>query len=303
MKKYLVLASVVMALFASYSCTKEGVYNPKEKISSIYESSQSITSYTYGGLSYNDTDVVAKHLAQVWTWDGKLVSQIADYNDDGTIDETSILTYDGKRLVKVSNPTGTEYSVFTYDGKYLAKVETYENGSLTSTATIEHDGKKVVRIVITGLNDEIINKGAIASLLPEKSMLKAIPNLKATKSKTEETITFDFTWDGGNVVKAIMTSDEYTSTVDYTFDSKKNPYAGFYAEAGDGDEFSMLNKNNVLTAKNTMKEVGSNEEMVVNRTYEYEYDGSGFPTVRIETESMSEGIYSSITKNTTYFEY
>ena len=61
-------------MFVFASCTKDGVYKPKKKISKIYQ-------------TVLTDPVPEKVLIESWTWDGKLLSKI-DYGDDNVVSFT-----------------------------------------------------------------------------------------------------------------------------------------------------------------------------------------------------------------------
>ena len=104
------------------SCHKDGVYNPKEKISRIY--------YQGSGQS------AEKQLSELWNWDGKKLSTITYYYNTGEIEGTEKFSYDGKRLSRIdyiSDFGDGSYLLFTYDGRKLDKVEVYARGNLVGT--------------------------------------------------------------------------------------------------------------------------------------------------------------------------
>ena len=86
---FLVFACVAM-LFSS--CHKEGVFNPKKKISKIYTSS----SYTFNG----NTTTFDKTLSEEWTWNKN--NTLAKIDAHGSLSETTeTYTYDKKRVTRI----------------------------------------------------------------------------------------------------------------------------------------------------------------------------------------------------------
>src|SRR5574344_1096037 len=92
MKKNYVLLLIAALCVILSACTKEGVYNPKEKISRIF---------------YQSSNSNGKNLQESWTWDKNLLSKIVDENGDFRNFE-----YDGKQLktVRYSNGDKLEYT-------------------------------------------------------------------------------------------------------------------------------------------------------------------------------------------------
>ena len=309
MKKALVLLTAAAALLAVTSCTKEGVYNPKEKIVKIYESSLNSTINSYGDQTFTYSDTTAKHLTQEWNWDGNLLTSISYYNYNEQTKESVFsykmdMIYDGKRLVKVAS-SSTEYATYTYEDNKIAKIESYYNGELQLSRAITHDGKKIVKIVMTIYDDEInddLAKFALSSLMPSKRALDAVFAVRSDKASAVATQTLDFTYDGNNVSKMVMTYGDETMTMEFTYDKNKNPFCGNYAlSAGEGD-LNCINANNVLTEKSTWQRTGETYDPQES-TYTYEYDGK-YPVTKTMTQSSVDGdYYRSTYTHTTYLEY
>lgn len=309
-----------MLLFAA-SCTKEGVFNPKEKIVKISEMEINSSTMSFDGTSTTTTDTTPKHVTQEWKWDGKLLTTITNYyleHNQLTDTYTSVvssvmtLTYDGKQLIKVADATGKDYTEYTYDGSKLVKMTSYEDGELFSTAEITHDGKKIATVVITfngdyGKKASDVTRFAMSTIMPTKSVLDKVCAPKATKDGASTTQTLTFTYDGKNVTKidvAYKYGEETDNiTLEYTFDKNKNPFCGLFASIGE-DGFSALNENNILTEKQTYTYVddGRTQSEISTDTYEYEYDGK-FPTSVTTTNIYGGSTYSQKTVHTTYYEY
>ena len=73
--KLFIAAMAVVCLFAACS-EKEGVYNPKKKITNIYRASERIDSWNSDEGVVNDTNIQPKTLAETWTWDGNKLMKI-----------------------------------------------------------------------------------------------------------------------------------------------------------------------------------------------------------------------------------
>ncbi|MCR4813022.1 MAG: hypothetical protein K5867_10575 [Bacteroidales bacterium] len=306
MKKTLAFMAAAAMLLATVSCTKEGVYNPKEKIADIHQSVLYTTTSSYAGTNVTETDTTPKHMTEKWDWDGKLLSSISYYSYNRTTKESEFsyklsMTYDGKKLTKVAESNET-YTVYSYDGSLINKMEEFYEGKLVRTYDITHDGKKIVKIVVTHVDEEGLTKSAeyaLGMLLPSSRALDILR--RSSKDGASNTQTIDLTNDGGNVTKMVMTFGNETYTAEFTFDKKKNPFYGCYANMGDGG-VSFLNENNVLTEKTTWAQNGSADESETT-TYTYEYDGK-YPVSVSYSNTSSQGEYYTSTRTyTTYYEY
>lgn len=302
MKKISLFAMVLAVACLFAACTKEGVYTPKEKISKVYESS----STTYSGGDYSNTETTAKHMTESWTWDGKLISSITTYDNDGGIDGLTTFTYDGKQLTEIKQ--GTNVSKLTYDGSKLQKIESYDGNELVSTATVTHDGKKIVKLEIESYDNGEKDAKAIAFM---QTMMKVVmpvytdntaKMLSTVATKGSSKYTIDIEWDGKNVSKVNMVYGDESATLTYTYDEMNNPYQGFLYAIADPAEYGS--KNNVISE--TVTAVYDGEPTSYTTSYTYEYDGK-WPTTKTSTSSDSYDIlgttYTYSHTEVTYFEY
>ena len=196
MKRFRPVA-MLLALFvvaSMTSCTKEGVYAPKEKIKRMYVSS----TYT------------EKYLSQSWNWDGKLLKSINHYSSNGTLSWTEDFTYDGKRLVRVDDFIGSEYTTYEYDGKYLKNANYYYRGNLDATANYEYSNGKMSKMTITNYDSKSRGTGHLeSSYLPfqtevVKACNKCLTKLQSNNlEKALDMVIYQFTWEGNNVSKVV----------------------------------------------------------------------------------------------------
>lgn len=294
------MALAVACLFAA--CTKEGVYNPGEKISKV--SISSTDTYTYGGTT--TTNTVDKYMSESWSWDGNLVKSITYYNSDQSIRHTATFTYDGKQLTSLQ--VGKSRTDFTYDGSKISKFESYYDGELESTATVTYDGKKVVQIDVVNVDKKAV-KNDNSLFLPLQVVMpvyteKTAEMVNTIATKGSNTNTMKFEWDGKNISKVTMTSDNDIYTITYTYDEKKNPYKGFLYELEDNGPAAWGSNNNVTSETYNYTEDGHTDSYTYN--YTYEYDGK-WPTQKTYTQTYSETILGTVVSSTytnvTYFEY
>ncbi len=300
MKKITLTAMVLAVACLFAACTKEGTFNPKEKISKVYSSSKTV--YTIG--SNATTTSVDKHLTQSWTWDGKLLKSINNYNNDGSLNYTVNFTYDGKQLTKIQNAATNEYCEMTYDGSKLTKWEVYDGTTLEMTATVTHDGKKVSKIDLVYYDTDKKNLGFINNitemLMPIYTPATAkVLNTVATKGSSSESLTF--TWDGKNISKVESVDEEGTLTIEYTYDEMKNPYQGFVMALMGYDYSGWGSQNNVVSETSKYSD---GESYTYNYTYEYD---DKWPVTKTYNYTLSEevlGVTSSYSYTmVTYLEY
>lgn len=281
MKKYLFIVTVsavlIMALGLS-SCQKEGVYNPKKKISKIFEQ--------YGSDS--------KYLSEVWTWDDNKLSRI-DYPSWGGYQR---FEYENNKISKIIDEDG-DYWLVKYNGKKFDKVEFYYDNQLSGIVIFEYSGSKITKMTTEELWDDdkydlvsVKNRqfGVLKFLIPEMPLEMT---KKSTKS-TSETYVIKLTWKGNNIEKLeeeeIERNEVYTSTTKYTYDDKSNP---FYNSFFGVDDYFVSSKNNI-----TKETITDSDNDFWEYEYSYTYDGN-YPKecVRI----YRSGTYSSVT--TTFYEY
>lgn len=266
--------AMLLALFvvaSMTSCTKEGVYTPKEKIKRVYVSSSS----------------TEKYLSQSWNWDGKLLSSIDHYSASGSLSWTEDFTYDGKRLARVDYFVGSESTVYEYDGKYLKNANYYYRGELAATSSYEYSKGKMSKMTITNYDSKSRGTGHLeSSYLPFQTEVVKACNKCLTKlqsknpGKALEIVNYQFTWEGNNVSKVVATADGEMATVSLYYDSKNNPLKRFHDLYSDVDSdmgpVAFLSKNNVT--KMIANYDGENDVL----EYTYLYNGDDYPVMQIE---------------------
>jgi hypothetical protein len=228
MKKHLLKGAVLslsLSLFFGFtSCKKDGVYNPKKKISKIFKQS--------GG---------SKILAETWTWDKNRVSKIEYTN--GSYQK---FEYEKKQMSKILSSSG-DYAKLVYDGSKINKIESYVNNTLSSSYKFEHKGNKISKVTVERYYTIGTNNAKLATnetnilrfILPEEiSEDIAAFNLekKNRKATGTYTVTYKITWKGDNIEEMVLESlaDDkiYTETYKFTYDKKKNPTCGLLTYSG-----------------------------------------------------------------------
>lgn len=289
MKKITLLLMMSMLLVTFSSCKKEGVYNPKEKISKIYED------YGY-----------SKMLSEIWEWDKKQLKRI-DHCYDGLVEWTEDFSYNEKgQIARVDCYEDEEYAIYQYDGKKLSKVSYYYEGELESEYIIKHNGKKISEIEMKLFyidwkgrsNSRLMSEGynPIKMLLSENAYasVRKISNDYAEISRWQDPTPLSFTikleWEKDNVSKIETAVSGLRVSIEYAYDNKSNPFANFFSiYFEDVLDYNSLSKNNVTEIRYTEIEDGYTDVEV--ERYSYSYDGK-FP---VEKRDDYSNIY--------YYEY
>lgn len=281
MKKinFSIVTLLVIALTLVFaSCTKDGVYKPKKKISKIYETVQTDPS-------------PAKILKEEWTWDGKLLSKIA-YHDGGVAN----FTYDKKQLSSITN--GDDRVDLTYDGNFIENIKVYHKGDLEMTYTFEH-AKKLISGYTVEYNGAILHSDAekcarlvenvFRFILPEVSTDAATEYMKVATSnlKGGSKYTVSMVYDGKNVSSKTIKYGDGTMEYTYTYTDYRNPYYGLLL---DMDE--STSKNAVATCVRTAPNSPD-----YNYTYTYKADGK-VPTQVTENVTWTLSLGSTTTTHT-----
>lgn len=255
-----ILTMVLMFVFAS--CTKDGVYKPKKKISKIYVTVQT-------DLSNNQ-----KMLKETWTWDGKLLSQIA-YPDG----DVAHFTYKKSQLTTITN--GDCRTELTYDSKnkFIDNIKVYFDDKLYSTTTFQHE-KKLITSYKVEFTGEEADKAKCARLIenifrfiaPEIAQNEVANYVKAIerKSKGDESYTVNLVYDDKNITEQTVKFDNTQNVFTYTYTEYLNPFYGLLTEM----EFS---KNVPATCV-----LATNERPDFNYSYTYVVDDK-YPTAVTET--------------------
>lgn len=273
-RKILVLAFVALFAFAFTSCQKDGVFNPKKKISRVF--------YKYNGGE--------KSLSATYIWNKNKLEKI-DYGNG----EIAYFTYDGKKVSKINYDESV--TNFIYDGAKLSKVEISYEGQLCESIAVTHDGNKITKLVITEYEiDDYYDKDIVCNSLSLRGILPATTcdNLiekqiqaKESGRKGTYTYTVEFKYDGSNITEERWV--ESNSVYAYTYDKGNNPFYGLFS--GDGDYVEYLeSKNNIEKVSNTSD--GEYSEF----SFQYSYDGK-WPTEK--RRFTSDGSLSY----TYFFEY
>lgn len=273
-RRILALAFVALFALAFTSCHKDGVFNPKKKISRVF------TQYNGGN----------KTLEATYIWNKNKLDKI-DYGDG----YFAYFKYDGKRVSQIS----LESTVlnFTYNGAKLSKVELSYRGQLATSIEVTHNGNKITKLSITEYESDykgtknIICAGlCLRGILPANTcdnLVEKQIQAKESGGKGTYNSTIEFKYDGWNIIEERWVEDN--EVYNYTYDKGNNPFFGLLGDIGEGSDYVeyLESKNNIEKVSNTYN--GNYSES----SFSYSYDGK-WPTER-------RRIYSDGTLGTTYF--
>lgn len=254
MKKTFALMVAVFAFAMVFtSCTKEGQYMPKQKISEIvhtkyYKMPMGTT------ISYTEREV--------WSWNGKLLSYIDYYDANGDRSSTSLFRYDGdNRIEEIDYKNVT--AKYEYDGNSIKTISIFnQNGSLRGKYEFEHKGNTLTAINVTtnsGKSMEALPFNPLCFFLPENAANQVMESA-ATKGSSRIVLT----WSGKNVTVADISGSEM-ATYKWTYDEYSNPFKALL-DMGTDDASMIFSENNVVR-----------EEVTTNNTttatdFRYTYD-------------------------------
>lgn len=322
MKNFYLVFAVAMLAFIFVSCHKEGQFKPKEQIDRVLYSSSSTTKYmsqswTWDGKKLSKIDHYSSNGSLSWTeyitYDDKnRISRVDDYGYNESVE----YKYDGKNLKSVDyfDEGKLEKTInVTYDGKKISRLE------LVNYQTNKTTEAKHLNSLFAGIENKINERFENA-----KSN-----HFKAT-TVNNETIYVDIVWDGDNIAKTTFTltrggtydSGEilynvlYTYNVEsvYTYDKNINPKYGLrnlycVTEAFDdnSETMSCFSKNNLTSLSNRWNESymingqldpDMSDSGIEEYNYTYTYD-KNVPTECLVNHKEDGSSYAY----TTYYEY
>ena len=312
MKKTIFTLAVVALLAGVCSCTKEkeGVYNPKQKIQSVY---LEIMGYQDGSLVMQEP----KFKSEVWTWNDNRLERISYYeqytyytdeSEDSVITErelayTQLFTYDKNDRLTLCETLGEMnlMTTYTYDGNYLETLTISEGDIPMYSYRFNRTDKKVTSINVA-VNSELIGKSACNAkasrqlartnplrfvMAPEMASRTMAATQECTKRLakkgcTKDNITFTLTveWDGDNISKFSGSVLGESMTMAFKYDNKNNPYYGLFDIVNAFNEsvipFLPMSQHNITNITMTYTEDGEAE--TESEDYTYTYNGKDFPT-------------------------
>jgi len=315
-----ILIALVLTFCASFnSCQKEGVYDPKQKISKIYTD-----------VNYSEDEVYPKQLVQEWTWNGNKLDKVDSYGisfsweDDNLVVGSEIYAtdhyfYEKNRVVKIEHEDIEEheksYTKFSYDGSKYKKMELLDNNqNLVSSTDFQYQNGKISTMT-TGLKMDIglyknLEIRLLSTMLPKEYVpviAKKLKEYRQSKSETSINLIVNYTYNGDNVkeigvdVEVFGTKTNMLTALYVAYDNKQNPLYhkmdinGLAALSSFGIMI-VTSKNNPLEVQSTSKLIS---EATGSTTYSYPSYFKDFPLEVIEKSTFGE--FSIKTK--LYYEY
>ena len=303
---WMILAVICLVVV---SCERDGVYQPKKKISKIY--------YDY---------VTGKGLFCTWVWDGNKLNTII--YPRGT--ELQFF-YKGKQIDSVCKvipnyPTGSNYYKFTYDKKkhHLVAVDCYSDGNGWDESTKAHyefiysvDGHisdmnieyySLPYDKSSELDDDLLVMLTALPQIPQPIFFQLFSEVEQTKGLLDTRhVTFEY--EGDNVVRCTLTYGQYVETYDFAYSHVKNPFHNLLNQSPEWP-FPYVTSNQYMLNSSTSLVICSGE--VESFTYawaaDFDYDVEEEYPTRMTYRSRSwyeSPSYpdTSYTTKTYYFEY
>lgn len=281
MKKTFALMIAVFAVTMVFtSCTKEGQYMPKKRVSEIVYT----RSYkTISGLQLSFTE------RDVWNWNGKLLNYIDYYDANGNRTATTMFRYDNENRIEEIDYKDA-VAKFDYDDGLIDEIKIYRNdGSLRGKYEFEHKGNRLVSITADGSKSlASLPFNPLSFFMPETAAQKVL-ECEATKGISRVL----FTWTGNNVSALDITGDKKVS-YKWSYDKMTNPFKGL-VDMGD-PELSLY----CFSENNVVREECTEDGTTFVEDYTYTYDGK-FPTKKTwKSSRLVDGVQVDCTLDLKY---
>ena len=218
MKKSGLFIMMMAMIFAFNSCEKQnlGIFNPKKKISKVY----------------NEAD--AHYLKEQWTWSGDQLQQVEYFKKNGNVDYTCRYQYENGLLSRIE--TENQHTDFIYDGKTLASIETYNGDQLMETYTLSFEKKKLSHISIRkSAKSYESNLDFLQLFLPgcDNPLNEYFASSGVKRENYDYSVAeIDFVWEKDNVKYMKMKLDRPDSvqnlTFSYVYDDNIKPKKNFF---------------------------------------------------------------------------
>ena len=320
MKRIAFIFVVLFCLTAFVSCNKNGVFSPKEKISSVWYESEEQTMF------FRDSSIVKsavkKYQTEAWEWDGKTLKTRIVYNRDASEKYNYVYEYNkDNKIIGITSPLEKKARIrFIYNDKKMLKEVKYfteifsENDLPYRKLEFAYDGRKVISIKETVNKQKYPRSYAVApsllSYLLSEDMVEEI-EANTVRPKIEYDVVvyeYAFEWDGHNISNVAITTttggNSSAANISYTYDEKKNPFMARVTGYVEGNAIESNNafcavasKNNVISCS-----YADDSELTITEECEYSYDGK-YPVAKM-VERVRKGTLSTTTTKAKYtYEY
>jgi hypothetical protein len=282
MKKLLFIITIAFSI-TLFSCQKDGVYNPAQKLKRIY-------------VMYNGK----KAMSQEWSWNKSSLSKIEYYYiNTGNLFYSSSFKYDGNKIKEIQDSDGY-FTKFNYNGNKYDKVEYYNGKSeILISLKFSYSGNLISSIegqFYSGSKSSPsfsnYNDSYLTTIIPELRLTE--DNISHLQGKGGISIMkWNFEYKGNNVSKLELQEDGKITTNNYEeYDKKSNP---FFHDV----EVIYTSLNLILSRNNVLRQSTRYPEgKMTTSEYSYTYDGNAPTEVQRRTNSGGD-----ITISNTYYEY
>ncbi len=275
--KRLLTFLLVTFLFSLVSCHKDGVYNPKRKITKLYHQPVNGEKYCY----------------QEWNWNGKLLESIVHLLPSGASNAITKYYYENDRIKEIRDYGRS--ILFSYDKSHIEKVEVFYGGKLETEIRFFHTKNKITKIEFT----EFDSKSNAAHLQGLFSLhtFDNIQNFYENRDiKDNKAVTFwsiEYIYEGNNVFQEKYIEGNLISIYTFKYDKKINP---FYHLLYGSDSFTYIDvsKNNIVSI--TYSDNAGSESY--DRIFTYTYDKQDYPI-----SSKYKNMKNQYESGTTFYEY
>lgn len=304
---------IIAMLCVVVSCTKEGQYQPKKKISTISSSYTTKVERLEGDVWVTvDESITPTYVSQIWSWNesANRVESISFYNENGELEYTDYFRYHKDNRLESIFWNPVERYDFIYLKDMLTAIKYYHGSTCEAAYVFSRSGKRIGKITYTAYR----NRDGKAQPLPSCVLdfplsIHSIKGLEQVKSfKGGTSCEYLLQWDkaGDNVdCIAYQTPTESLSFL-FTYDNKSNPlYKLWEKDATFGGEYAYANfscpcsfsKNNI-----TLCSVLSNNKHIMDIHYTYSYEGD-YPSSATWSYQYVEGDERHSVSMTTIYEY
>lgn len=311
MKKLMFCWSVAVFCVLMVSCTKEGQFNPKKKISTVSFSYTEKVEHMEGDTWVTDSDSsVSQHVSQKWEWYGDRLESIVHYKENGEIDYTEWFEYrKDKRLSAILSGPIDRYE-FVYLKDMLTTIKYYHGFTYEAAYVITYWGRRIGEISYIAYSSRAAEAHPLPSFVLDA--LLSMPQVKGLEQvgshKGAASCEYVFSWDknGDNVVCIGCHSPASEMSFLFAYDNKSNPMSGLWEMGSmEGCEHSyadfgyqgFISKNNITHCSVLLD---NKPLMDVQYTYTYKGDYPGSATWSYEYEDGGERHSAS---STTVYEY
>jgi hypothetical protein len=193
---------------------------------------------------------------------------------------TKTITYNGNKIVDVTQQETGNKSVYTYTGNLITKVDSYDNiGTLTWTTNYFYNNGNLIKIEkVSSIAPTIIGRATYTH--SSVSTIDVVYS-DVNSNTNEETITWSskYYFSNGNLVKKEIIDTNngsyYIATNTYLFDAKNNPFKNVLGFNKIQEDDFNVSVNNLIGGV-----LSNNQAVSTIRKNRYLYNADDFPVER-----------------------